>query len=440
MSAMHRVVRIVLFALIALSGMVATAAAQPEASPAPEPASPVAVATPVGGGQQAAWLELGPDNTIIARAIVDGSCPQLTLDEDVYSMDVRAEPGDDHPVTVCEAFVPPATERALIGETPLQMPVADPRRILVIGDTGCRLKEGDPIQACNDPAAWPFAEVAARGADWRPDLIIHVGDYHYRETACPDGNAGCAGSPWGDTWAAWQADFFGPAAPLLSAAPWVFVRGNHEDCARAGEGWFRYLDPRPAPATCQDITDPYAVDIGDVRAVVLDAAAAGDTSSDAATTDAYRQQLAEVERLAGDGPAWLLTHRPFWSLAGDEGGYMEWTTATYTDAGWLQPPAAFEMVIAGHIHMGQVLTFTEASGRPFELIVGNSGTSVEFETATLTGADVGDDTLAEGWRFAEYGFGGLERVDTGWVVTMPMLDGTVPVSCLVTARAAVCVP
>ncbi len=436
---MHRALRIVLLTLIALSGAATAFAAQPQASPVPASASPVAAATPASTGQQAAWLELGPDNVIVARAIADGPCPQLTLDEDFYEMDVRAEPTGDHSMTVCEALVPPATGRVLVGETPLRMPVADPQRILVIGDTGCRLKEGDPIQACNDPAAWPFAEVAAQGADWQPDLIIHVGDYHYREMPCPEGNASCAGSPWGDTWAAWQADFFAPAAPLLPEAPWIFLRGNHEDCERAGEGWFRYLDPRPMPASCEDFTDPYAVDIGDVRAVVLDAAAAGDTSSDPATTDAYRQQLAEVEELAGDGPAWLLTHRPFWSLAGDEGGYMEWTTATYTDAGWLQPPAAFEMVIAGHIHMGQVLTFTAESGRPFELIIGNSGTSVEFETATLGGADVGDETLVEGWRFAEYGFGGLERVDTGWVVTMPMIDGTVPVSCLVTESSASCV-
>ena len=437
---MHRALRIVLFMLIALSGAATALAAQSEASPVPESASPVAAATPASAAGQAAWLELGPDNVVIARAIVDGPCPQLTLDEVLYEMDVRAEPDGDHPVTVCEAIVPPATERILVGDTALQMPVADPQRILVIGDTGCRLKEGDPIQDCNDPAAWPFAEVAAQGAAWQPDLIIHVGDFHYREMACPEGNAGCAGSPWGDNWAAWQADFFAPAAPLLAEAPWIFLRGNHEDCERAGEGWFRYLDPRPVPATCEDFTEPYAVDIGDIRAVVLDAATAGDTSSDPATTDAFREQFATVEELAGDGPAWLLTHRPFWSMAGDEGGYMVWTTATYTDAGWVEPPAVFDMVIAGHIHMGQVLTFTEESGRPFELIVGNSGTSVEFETATLTGADVGDDALVEGWRFAEYGFGGLERVDTGWVVTMPMVDGTVPVSCLVTAASAACVP
>ncbi len=83
--------------------------------------------------------------------------------------------------------------------------------------------------------------------------MIHVGDYVYRETPCPEGNTTCAGSPWGYGWDVWNADFFEPAAPLLANAPWLVVRGNHENCARAGEGWLRFLDPLPmetdVPAT-----------------------------------------------------------------------------------------------------------------------------------------------------------------------------------------------
>lgn len=436
---MHRALRLALLILIALAGA-APAAARQSATPAPG-ASPVPATAPMAAGQQVAWLEIGPDGAVIARAITAGACPAIALDDVAVAMDVRAEPSADHPVTVCEAAVPAETGTVTVGDTPLRMPVADPQRILVVGGTGCRLLEGTEAQSCNDSAAWPFAETAARGVAWQPDLVIHVGDILYREAPCPDGDAGCAGSPWGYNWAAWQADFFAPATPLLQAAPWVFVRGNHEDCNRAGDGWFRYLDPRSLPASCEDFTDPYAFGIGDVRAVVLDAAAAGDTESDPATTAVYRQQLAEVERLAGDGPAWLLTHRAFWSIGHDGAGTpIEWTTASYTDAGYLAPPAAIDLVIAGHVHMSQVLTFTGESGRPVELIVGNSGTSLEMETATVTGSDLDDEALVRGWRFADFGFGGLERVDTGWVVTLPMLDGTTPLSCLAAAGSVACVP
>ena len=52
------------------------------------------------------------------------------------------------------------------------------------------------------------------------------------------------GSPMPDIWAAWRDDFFVPASRLMKTAPWLFVRGNHELCSRAGPGWFYLLDPR----------------------------------------------------------------------------------------------------------------------------------------------------------------------------------------------------
>ncbi len=140
------------------------------------------------------------------------------------------------------------------------MPVLHPQRILVLGDTGCRIK-GASLQACNDPAQWPFPQLAAAAASLKPDLVIHVGDYLYRESACPAGNQGCAGSPWGDNWTTWQADFFTPAAPLLAAAPIVLARGNHEDCKRAGPGWTRLQGPaafdRPHLARCISRSIPW---------------------------------------------------------------------------------------------------------------------------------------------------------------------------------------
>ena len=102
----------------------------------------------------------------------------------------------------------------------------------------------------------------------------------------PDGNPKCRGSPWGYGWDAWNADFFAPARDLLAAAPWVFVRGNHESCARAGQGWWRFLDPRPlvngrdcndaANDVRGDYSDPYAVPLSaDTQLVVFDSSRVG---------------------------------------------------------------------------------------------------------------------------------------------------------------------
>ncbi len=109
-------------------------------------------------------------------------------------------------------------------------------RIVVIRDTGYRLKAADnACQACRDPAAFAFAKVAAQAGAWKPDMVIHVGDYHYRENPCPaDKQALCGGSLWGYGWDVWNADFFGPGAPLLTTAPLVLARCNHENCNRAG--------------------------------------------------------------------------------------------------------------------------------------------------------------------------------------------------------------
>ena len=83
---------------------------------------------------------------------------------------------EDFPNTVCEyATDEPVTSAELAGQRfPLRPQRAD--RILLVGDTGCRLKDGRPIQACNDPVAWPFAAIARSIAGKPADLAIHLGD------------------------------------------------------------------------------------------------------------------------------------------------------------------------------------------------------------------------------------------------------------------------
>ena len=249
------------------------------------------------------------DGGPIARAITaEAACPVLTVDGRTVPMEIRfaaatvpqrptgstAENSKPSvfPLTVCDAALPTGTRRAAIAGAPLPLPRAIVRRIVVIGDTGCRIKAADhAVQACNDAGAFPFARIATRAAAEHPDLVIHVGDYLYRENPCPDGVAGCAGSPWGYGWDAWNADFFAPAAPLLAAAPWVMVRGNHESCARAGQGWWRFLDGHAAAGhDCDtaatdardDWSAPYAVPLGGrAQVVVLDLAIAPNKPLDA---------------------------------------------------------------------------------------------------------------------------------------------------------------
>src|SRR5271163_4964195 len=170
------------------------------------------------------WVQLGPDGSSSVRAITEDACPSVLFDGTAVPMSVRAEPAQSFggvkpaqqfQVRSCEVVVPAGAIAATLDGKPLPLPRPNPQRIVVFGDTGCRLLTGDPTQECNDPKAWPFPTIAAAAAATRPDLVIHVGDYEYRETACPAGNAGCAGSPYGYGWDAWNVDFFAPAAPLM---------------------------------------------------------------------------------------------------------------------------------------------------------------------------------------------------------------------------------
>jgi len=72
--------------------------------------------------------------------------------------------------------------------------------------------------------------------------------------------------------------------PLLTQAPWVFARGNHESCARSGQGWFRFIDYQAwdAQRTCNTVADyeagdysvPFAVSIGsEAQIIVFDSSA-----------------------------------------------------------------------------------------------------------------------------------------------------------------------
>jgi hypothetical protein len=260
------------------------------------------------------WVEMGPNGIIFARVITENSrCPNIKLDNSSQQMQVRGERSEpDFPVLVCEASIPPGTTSASIEGRKLKLPERNPKRIVVIGDAGCRIK-GDDAQACNDPEAWPFEKLAESAAVWGPELVIHVGDYLYRESPCPEGNIGCEGSPFGDNWETWDADFFTPASTLLDSAPWVFTRGNHEMCTRAGKGWFRFLDPNPPFPECQEFTPPYAVDIGFVQLLMLDSTSALDNDAPQNLVEVYSEQIDALSEVAGNN-AWLVTHHPVWGI------------------------------------------------------------------------------------------------------------------------------
>src|SRR5487761_2417510 len=151
-----------------------------------------------------AYVVVGENGTQVARVLTkDAQCPLIRFDTHEVQMDARAMPAslplratrsaasDSKPsvfsLLACEKEIPAGTKRAIVAEHSLPLLAGVVNRIVVIGDTGCRLKKSDnAYQACNDSQSYPFAKVAGEAAKWRPDLVVHVGDFQYRENACPD--------------------------------------------------------------------------------------------------------------------------------------------------------------------------------------------------------------------------------------------------------------
>jgi hypothetical protein len=147
------------------------------------------------GKLEAAYVVVGPQGAVARAVLADAArCPAITIDGTQQPMTVRAPPDAMFPVLVCEAQIPTSAASASLEATPLPLPKKTLNSIATFGDTGCHLKsakkraaqEADDrenackFQDCNDPARWPFAQVAASVAAGKPDLIIHVGDYLHR--------------------------------------------------------------------------------------------------------------------------------------------------------------------------------------------------------------------------------------------------------------------
>ena len=382
-----------------------------------------------------AWLQYAADGAPQARAVVsDAICPNVVADGVTTAMVERAGKSEQFPDLVCVARVPVGARRIRIGERDLPRPAANPRTIVVLGDTGCRLS---PVlaQSCNDPNEWPFPVSARAITALHPDLVVHVGDYLYRESACPL-LARCAGSPHGDDAPAWFADFLTPAAPVFAAAPVLLLRGNHEECARNGAGWFRYLEPH-ATTACSSGTEPYEVALGDLDIVAFDSAAAEDRKADPARAPSIRRQFAAVRAMA-EAPhvppagmrapqfrtlRWFVTHRPPY-LNDDERSAMG-------DA-----LARFDTVLAGHIHFFAALN---VASMPPLLINGEGGTKLEPNYSALFPLAAGNLRVQDDvFGSSHFGFGVYTRTSRGWAVSLREPDGTERARCTIADRTVRC--
>jgi Calcineurin-like phosphoesterase len=425
---------------------------------------------------ESAWVEIGASNQAIARLLTPYLvCPPITVDGVSSAMTVRALPatlpirttstdttltaamtsGNSKPsvftTTTCEFLLPAGATTATVAGIKLPLPKPVVNRIVILGDTGCRISIGNVYQACGDPTIWPFSVNAAAAAAMQPDLVLHVGDYQYRDNPCPPGNTACAGTPWGYGSDTWAADLFTPGAPLLAAAPWVMVRGNHESCNRAGQGWYRYLDTNPYDAggvkTCNDpandnvgnFNDPYGVSLGDTQFVVFDSSNVIKAAYNPPAFQPFTSEIAEAAALATPSLLNIWTnHHPVLAYTAanpptiGSPGLQSVLNAAYP--GNYFPPN-IGMAIHGHVHDFQALSYS--SNHPATLIAGIGGDNLDTALPATFNPNAdppAPNTVVSSFAYAqEFGFLVMDRVgavgDKNWKFTAYRTNGTIIAVC-----------
>ena len=435
----------------------------------------------------AAYVLVGESGAASARAILpvgnlqppESACPLITVDGKSQPMTVRVAAAtvaqrptasdaayskpSEFPVTACEFALPRNASRANIGGTQLRLPKSEPSRIVLIGDTGCRMKKADNVwQACLDQKEWPFRSIADAAAAMSPDLVLHVGDYHYRENACPPEATGCQASPWGYGWDTWQADLFEPAAKLLAAAPWVVARGNHEECRRAGQGWFRFLDTRPfeevrscndaANDQIADFTAPYAVPLADdLQLIVFDSAVSGYRALDPAKPrDAhafkqYREQFLAVDVLAGKPgvTSIFLNHHPILGYSAYDNRVQGGSAALLSVMKTLHPlvyyPSSVQLALHGHVHLFEAINFS--TNHPATILSGMGGDEL---STVLPDPFPSNISPAEGVKLDsithsnQFGFVVMDKQASNWKIGAYDVQGTLRTTCILTGSKLRC--
>ncbi len=413
---------------------------------------------------------VGGDKVIVRAITNQASCPSIQWDNSppsrlstrVGAEDISIRINTDQvpskfSVTTCEIEWPNGVSQANINGQTLKALKSNLQRIVIIGDTGCRLKASEnAFQDCNSIEKWPFAQTIQSAFNTNPDLVVHVGDIHYRESPCPESREGCKNSPWGYGFDAWNADFFIPAKLLLDATPWVFVRGNHEACSRAGQGWHRFVDIRPwnEKLSCNDpknddfanYTEPYAVQIGkSSQIVVFDSAnmPSKDIKPKDFSYQVYKNQIKKAEDLAKNKEFNIFAnHHPISivsplkkdSSAGDlELKLNSLGMLMNNIKGESLLSSSFNATLHGHVHTVQAISYQFP--RPISLISGNGGSALEdlkVKKINLSQSQMDQMKIQKFESFLDFGFATLDRQDQNgskWLFTEYNREGKIIFSC-----------
>jgi hypothetical protein len=356
--------------------------------------------------------------------------------------------------SVCEATLPKNVARVTQDSNSIVIP-QEPKKIVILGDTGCRLKFQDgrgTIQNCDSETDWPFRRIMRSVEKEKPDLVVHLGDYHYREICKGDPKCKNFEGALGYGFKPWALDFLNPSLEVLKTTPYIFVRGNHEDCHRAHEGFLKMLAPLSGDR-CVDIQDTAYTNFGDFLIVNFDDSNLDDSplEQDSVGFKTIQERYKKMVETIGTRPestVWLFIHRPFWGLsprAGNKAPKSDLKQAAASAENSLDLvnvnlqkifkelplPNKVKMIFSGHIHAVQVAV----GDHPPQMVIGESGTSLDFFNEQNLKA------VPAGYRVfpSDYGYVLMSKDVMGkWTANIKSINGQTDFACQVSEPGVPC--
>ena len=340
-------------------------------------------------------------------------------------------------VIVCEALMGFDIQYQLnFADKSIKLPIAksDIEHIAVYGDTGCKTKDcalgkaAEPFKDLANAGAKSKPDVVLHMGDynyrgtggqiafatntgqqnqWPYDAgdVLTSADHCGQSPDSPYYSQSDIKSNHPDIWQYWHDDLFKSAKNLMIAAPWIVSRGNHELCSRAGPGYFYFLDPHsnlvpgqkqlscPTPDVSKTVIENtvqipnYMVQFKQLNVAVLDSANACDSFTNSPYTALYTDVFSNLATtIKGDKPTWLISHRPIWAAEGYDSDKSTGCTSKnqygcinqmMQQAIKNQPtgalPENIKLILTGHMHKFESVSFGADAKRPANIVVGSSG-------------------------------------------------------------------
>lgn len=385
------------------------------------------------------WVQFNSAGKMELRYVANNNkpCPKAIVNGQVTQMQERAKTDKLFPHHICQSQAYDDIDSVEIDQTKIQLASRNHNKILIIGDTGCAENEHD--QDCSNTKDWPLAKIAETIKNKEQyDYAIHVGDFHYDTEDFSYGE--------------WRREFLEPMQPILNKAPWIFVRGNHEDCNRAGEGWMRLLSPFPYQTGCIKNLPLYEASLGKYRFIVMDNSSSHDVYDKAKTPyeevlaiRKFSSEFSIVGNMAKDAknrgqtPIFLM-HKPIFGVDQVD-GKDKLLNVTMESAARPKYVEQIALVISGHVHAWEALSVKDDKMPP-QIIVGNGGNALikgdnRFANINRIAKSLG----VEIGQFAgkiEFGYATLSTFDDLMVVEFKSVDGDVVKTCKVQNRQLSC--